>query len=187
MARFRLILIITATSLVSPACSALSTSRVVFIPIDAAIWTADLPTSSAAIDIAVTGVHNDQRASLQYTKYETREIRFYPSPLQVLEPVLEAYGGNLIEAVGADSRAVPVSITEFRVLLNPDYDNGEFAVMLQFYLSVANDARLITAIGVSQVDGKLDTVVVQRAMHDALTTAIGASRLHIGIVLDQPT
>jgi len=186
MPRFRLILIFIATSLISVACSALSTSRAVFIPIDAAIWTADLPSSSTAIDITVIGIHNDQLASLQYTKYETREVRFYPSPLQVLEPVLEAYGGSLIEAFGVDSRAVPISIAEFKVLLNPDYDSGEFAVLLQFQFDVANEARLITATGVSPVDGRLDTVVIQRAMHDALAAAIGHGRQHIGNVLDRP-
>jgi len=185
MPRIRLLHFIAAASLISAACSALSTSRVVFVPIDAAIWTADLPSSSTTIDIAVEGVRNDQRASMQYTRYETREIRFYPSPLQVLEPVLEAYGGSLVEAFGADPRAVPISITEFKVLLNPNYDNGSFAVMLQFRISVAGETRLITAIGSSPVDGRLDTDVIQRAMHDALATAIGHSRLHIGIVLDR--
>jgi hypothetical protein len=183
----QLLLVIISTPLISAACSALSTSRVLFIPIDAAIWTSDLPSSSALIDITVADVENDQRASLQYKRNKTREIRFYPSPLQVLEPVLEAYGSSLIEAFGADSQAVPMSINEFRVLLNPNYDNGKFAVMLQFRFSVANDSRLITAIGSSPIEGRLDTVVIQRAMHGALATAIGHSRLHIGIVLDRPS
>jgi len=78
-----------------------------------------------------------------------------------------------------------MSISEFKVLLNPDYNNGEFAVMLQFHLSVASEGRLITAIGSSPVDRRLDTAVFQKAMHDALATAIAHSRLHIGIVLDR--
>ena len=185
MQRIWLLLVIVATSLMPAACSTFSTSRVVFVPIDAAIWTDDLPSSPTVIDITVADVYSDQRVSMQYTRYESREIRFYPSPLQVLEPVLEAYGGSLIDSLGADLQAVPMSIAEFKVLLNPNYNNGEFAVMLQFRISVADEARLITAIGASPIDGRLDTGVVQRAMHDALGTAIEHSQLYIGIALDR--
>ena len=158
----------------------------VVIPLDATIWTNGLTQSDSPISVAVFNTTNHTSASVQLSQRSLAELHFEPSPLEILQPLIQTYGAKLIEALApsAPPEQTGISIHDFKVLLNPRYENDTFAVLLQFELHIGEVTRLITAIGSHKAAQEPDPDAYRRATHEAIGTALAHSRLAIGIELE---